>query len=161
MFFLHYLLWLKLVLAAGMPPALGCFVGTWEKWRLPWMLFWAGLDTGATHILLQALIIPGITLGYGYSTHTLTEHTAIHHKFKLSHWAVLTAAIQPAPGSPTPDLSSSITGLGILRHTPKHTSTHMATVYKWMWRVFETKPELTGERMTEDTENTRRTIKSL
>lgn len=128
---------------ANIAEALVCLVGSWQKWWLPWMLFWVGLDTRATHTAASA--------HYTWKHPRLwAQHTHWHHESKLSLWTVLTAAIQPALGSPPPDLSCSIIGLACRdKHTHTcmraHTHTHMATVNKQTWWVFKTRLELAGE----------------
>lgn len=74
-FLQHYLF------CSNTPPALGCFVGSWQKWWLPWMLFWAGLDTGATHTAASTHYTwkhPGLWVQHTHTpTHTYSERGTV------------------------------------------------------------------------------------
>lgn len=78
-----------------MPPAaaLVCFTGSWQKWWVPWTLFWAGLDRGATHTA-ESTHYTWKHPGLWAHTHTHTVTAMWHCGSKLSLWDVLTAAIQ-------------------------------------------------------------------
>ena len=115
-----------------MPPALVCLAASWQKWWLPWMLFWAGLDTGATHTAVGTHYTwkhPGLWAQHTH-THTHTHWQRCDTASPSCHselfWRQLSSH---ALESSTPDLSSFITGVGcrqthICTHTHTHTHTH-------------------------------------